>query len=100
MSAARERGRTMRRAGLIVVAVAMLAVACTSPEATRMRASGEGADVGNRSPIVRMHEGSEPYWKTPALISREVGLPDDGSARQADTASRGESAASPKTERR
>jgi hypothetical protein len=40
---------------------------CESPEATRARAGGAGADMGNRSQIVRMHEGSNPYYKTPQV---------------------------------
>ena len=48
---------------LLVLAGAMLA-ACTSPESTRLRAGGPGADVGNRRAVVRMHEGSRPFWGT------------------------------------
>jgi hypothetical protein len=44
------------------------AAACTSPEATRTRGGGPGADVGNRSEHVEMHAGSQPYWETPQLI--------------------------------
>lgn len=44
---------------------------CGSPETTRTRGGGPGADVGNRPERVRMHEGSEPYWETPDLIARE-----------------------------
>ena len=56
----------------LVVAVAVLSalflVACESPEATRLRAGGAGADVGNRKPEVVMHEGSYPYWATPRIV--------------------------------
>ena len=45
--------------------------ACTSPETTRSRGQGPGADVGNRPPVVKMHEGSEPFWKTPKRIPGE-----------------------------
>jgi hypothetical protein len=45
--------------------------ACASPEATRTRGGGPGADVGNRTKNVRMHEGSLPYWNTPRLIEAE-----------------------------
>ena len=64
----------MRRRGALIVGLALtLALAaCTSPEATRMRAGGPGADVGNRQPVVRMHEGARPYWRTPNLLA---GLP-------------------------
>jgi hypothetical protein len=44
---------------------------CASPEVTRTRGGGPGADVGNRPQDVRMHEGSEPYFKTPDRIGRE-----------------------------
>jgi hypothetical protein len=59
----------MPRAGLGLVLLAVVGVvACTSPEATRMRAGGPGADVGNRGQVVEMHEGSDPFWRTPRLI--------------------------------
>ena len=44
---------------------------CASPEATRTRGGGPGADVGNRSKDVKMHGGSQPYWKTPDRITGE-----------------------------
>ena len=43
---------------------ALLLAACSSPEATRLRAGGGGADVGNRKGPVLMHEGAHPYWST------------------------------------
>jgi hypothetical protein len=43
-------------------------IGCTSPEATRTRGGGPGADVGNRKEDVSMHSGSYPYWETPTLI--------------------------------
>ena len=60
----------MRMRHLVAVAVlsALLLVACSSPEATRLRAGGAGADVGNRKPEVLMHEGSYPYWATPRIV--------------------------------
>jgi hypothetical protein len=45
--------------------------ACTSPEATRQRGQGPGADIGNRPDVVLMHEGSEPFWDTPERIPFE-----------------------------
>ena len=42
--------------------------ACSSPEANRTRGGGPGADVGNRSDVVEMHEGSHPFYETPILI--------------------------------
>jgi hypothetical protein len=41
---------------------------CASPETTRTRGGGPGADGGNRGKVVEMHEGSRPFWKTPQLI--------------------------------
>lgn len=46
-------------------------VGCSSPEAKRVRGAADGADVHNRKPVVEMHAGSDPYYRTPCL------LPDD-----------------------
>jgi hypothetical protein len=70
---------------LFAFIVAALA-GCTSPEATRERASGPGADTGNRGDVVLMHEGSHPYAGTPRLIPAEP--PPLEAARQADRLSR------------
>lgn len=79
------------------LALGAIAVGCSSPEATRLRAGGAGADSGNRAPVVQMHEGSEPYWKTPRRLADRVQAPIDV-ARQADRLSRGQPdpAASPR----
>jgi hypothetical protein len=58
---------------------------CQSPEAKRPP-GGRGGDVGNRSSTVEMHEGSQPFWKTPERIPGEH--PSLQSARQADRLSR------------
>ena len=54
-----------------VTATALLALlalsACTSPEATRQRAGGPGADVGNHGGV-ELHAGAEPYAKTPIVV--------------------------------
>ena len=61
-----------------------VAVGCVSPEDTRVR-GGRGADVGNRPEVVKMHDGAEPFWKTP----RDVGAhPPLESAQQAEQLSR------------
>ena len=57
----------MRALRLLTVLVAALA-ACTSPEATRQRAGGPGADVGNRGDSVDLHAGADPYWRTPGVM--------------------------------
>jgi len=61
--------------------------ACSSPETSRSRGSGAGADVGNRdTKFVRMHEGSDPFANTPKIIRTQN--PPLAGARQADRLSR------------
>jgi hypothetical protein len=74
--------------GLIVALTALLiyAAACASPETTRTRGGGPGADVGNRTKFVQMHEGSKQFEKTPKLIPSKHPPLDPGS--QADELSR------------
>jgi len=60
--------------------------ACASPETGRARGAGPGADIGNRTKVVRMHEGADPFYKTPKLIPGQP--PPLAPARQADTLSR------------
>ena len=50
----------------VSLTLAWLLAACQSPEATRTR-GGHGADVGNRSPVIVIHGGAEPYWHTPNI---------------------------------
>jgi hypothetical protein len=72
------------RAGAAIV-LALVCAACTSPEARRTRGGGRGADVANRDPVVRMHAGSEMFFKTPCLLpekpctgpAQASGLPGD-----------------------
>jgi hypothetical protein len=52
----------------MVVGFSLYLAGCTSPEAIRSRGGGPGADVGNRREVVAMHEGSQPFYETPALI--------------------------------
>lgn len=65
MRAARAR----LRATLLGAALAV--AGCTSPEASRERGGGPGADTGNRRPEVLMHEGALPFAGTPRLIVAE-----------------------------
>jgi hypothetical protein len=44
-----------------------LFTACTSPEATRTRGGGPGADVKNWSQPIELHAGAEPYHDTPCV---------------------------------
>jgi hypothetical protein len=53
---------------MLLIAFAALS-ACESPEATRTRGGGPGADVGNRTKVLEMHGGSLPYWHTPEIIT-------------------------------
>ena len=66
----------MRRARLLILASLVVAgaVACTSPEATRQRAGGPGADVGNHGPI-DIHAGADPYYRTPIAMPTVSGGP-------------------------
>jgi hypothetical protein len=68
---------------MLVACVLVALGACASPEATRMRGGGPGADVGNSAPTMMMHEGSDPYFGTKRLIE-PYGQKDLAPARQAD----------------
>jgi hypothetical protein len=75
---------TLGRNVLLVLIFSL--AACASPEATRTRGGGPGADVGNRTKFVDMHEGSRPFYRTPDLIPAKH--PPLEGARQADELSR------------
>jgi len=49
---------------LIVLLAAAAAIGCTSPESTRSRAGGSGADVGNHGSPVQLHAGNNIYYGT------------------------------------
>lgn len=57
------------RLALLVGLLALGGVACDGPEATRTRGGGPGADIGNRSPVVKMHQGAQPYFQTPCVTT-------------------------------
>jgi hypothetical protein len=62
--------REMRRTVvMLLMASALVAAGCESPEATRTRGGGPGGDVGNRSRDVKMHAGSDQFWRTPERIA-------------------------------
>jgi hypothetical protein len=49
----------------VVLLVAAVAFGCTSPEATRTRGGGAGADVGNHPRrAVQLHAGNKIYYGT------------------------------------
>jgi len=56
-----------RRRRLIVgLLLAGMGLGCTSPEATRTRGGGPGADVGNHPRrAVQIHAGADMYYRTP-----------------------------------
>jgi len=51
------------------LAAVLILAGCASPEVKRTRGNGPGADVGNRGKVVELHEGADPYYKTPRIIS-------------------------------
>ena len=73
-------------ARIALVALFFCCAACTSPEVTRTRGDGPGADVGNKTKVVEMHQGSQPFYRTPDLIPAKH--PPLEPARQADELSR------------
>ena len=75
----------MNLAMILLTTLLLYLVGCASPETTRMR-GGPGADVGNRGKVVEMHEGSQPFWKTPKIIPAKH--PPLDPANQADELSR------------
>ncbi len=75
----------MNLAMILLTTLLLYLVGCASPETTRMR-GGPGADVGNRGKVVEMHEGSQPFWKTPKIIAAKH--PPLDPANQADELSR------------
>jgi len=76
----------VRPTQVICLVVFCALAACASPEAGRTRGGGPGADTGNRTKVVRMHEGADPFYKTPKLIRAQN--PPLTPARQADQLSR------------
>jgi hypothetical protein len=71
---------------ITLIALLCFLAGCTSPETARSRGGGPGADIGNRTKFVQMHEGSKPFEGTPKIISTKH--PPLGPASQADQLSR------------
>ena len=74
------------KALLIVFIVLFYSAGCASPETTRTRGGGQGADLGNRGKVVRLHEGARPFENTPKIIPTKH--PPLDPANQADQLSR------------
>ena len=53
---------------ITLVAFSLYLIGCASPETKRIRGGGPGADLGNRTKFVQMHEGSRPFENTPKII--------------------------------
>ena len=73
---------------LLIVLIVFLfySAGCASPETTRTRGGGPGADLGNRGKVVRLHEGARPFENTPKIIPTKH--PPLDPANQADQLSR------------
>jgi hypothetical protein len=71
---------------ITLIVLFLFIAACASPETTRTRGGGPGADGGNRTKFVQMHEGSRPFESTPKLIPTKH--PPLNPASQADELSR------------
>ena len=54
-----------RRALAISLLMCGLLLAACSPEATRTRGGGPGADIGNRQTPAQIHGQINPYYETP-----------------------------------
>jgi hypothetical protein len=50
-----------------MVAAALLLTSCGSPEASRTRGGGPGADVKNWGDPIELHAGAQPYYDTPCV---------------------------------
>lgn len=70
----------------VVLILCAASAGCTSPEARRTRGGGPGADPRNRPEAVKMHGGSDPFWRTPQRVGNAH--PPLDSARQARQISR------------
>jgi hypothetical protein len=64
-----EPAGLLRRLRLLAMTVfaSRLITACASPEASRIRGGGPGADVMNWGQPVEMHAGAEPFHDTPCV---------------------------------
>lgn len=71
----------MRTRRLTLLMALLAAAACTSPEASRQRAGGRGADVGNHGEI-ELHAGSDPYYRTPVAMPARQSSSASASPRQ------------------
>jgi hypothetical protein len=60
---------------ILALAALVIFVGCTSPETNRTRGGSRGADLGYRGSSVDLHEGAEPYYRTPQVIDSRYARP-------------------------
>lgn len=48
-----------------LLVLAAVPACATSPEASRVRGGGPGADPGNHGSVLQIHAGNKVYYKTP-----------------------------------
>jgi hypothetical protein len=58
-----------RRSLALTLTFACMA-ACASPEASRVRGGGPGADPGNHDRVVDVHAGAKMYYRTPCRTEK------------------------------
>jgi len=66
----RSRSYAQTIANLCLSVFGCVIWSCVSPEASRVRGGGPGADLGNRSGNVRLHGGAKMYYHTPCRTEK------------------------------
>jgi hypothetical protein len=69
-----------------IIALLLYLAGCASPELTRTRGGGPGADIGNRDKFVHIHDGAMPFEKPPKIKATQH--PSVDPANQADQLAR------------
>ena len=59
----------------LLIASLLLLTACSSPEASRIRGGGPGADVKNWGQTVELHAGAQPFHETLCVTEIECSGP-------------------------
>jgi hypothetical protein len=61
------RSAKLRRVALCGLLIAGLVLAGCGPEASRVRAGGSGADIGNHGATIDLHGQLNPHYRVPAV---------------------------------
>jgi hypothetical protein len=61
---------------VVRVTLVLALLSCSSPEATRTRGGGPGADIKNWNQPVEIHAGAKPYYETPCVTDVECHGPE------------------------